>query len=73
MFQKDAAVHHHEYSRLTRFLRCLLVHNLLLHPHGWHLELDSLVDDFLIRPAEDVDDVDLFRHVEQRRVGFFAQ
>lgn len=75
MFDEDAAVHHDEDSGLACFLRGFFVNDTFLHPNGGHFELDRLIDDFLneLRPAKDIDDVNFFRHVVQRPIGFLAE
>src|SRR6266849_3384903 len=69
LFQ-NATVHDHENAGPPRFLRRLFVDHRFLHPDGGHRQPDRLVDDSLhiLRPAENIDDIDLLRNVEQRRI-----
>src|SRR6202050_1967681 len=72
---QNAAAHHHEDARLARFLGGLLVDHILLHPDRRNFQLNRLIDSFFheLRPAENVDDVNLLRHLKQRRISLLAQ
>src|SRR5271156_5051562 len=74
LFQ-NAEVHHHKHSCIPRFFSGLLVNYVLLHPDRWNLQLDRLVHNFFheLRPPENVHNIDLLRHLEQRSVGLLAQ
>ena len=75
MFLQDASVHHDEDPSLARLFRGLLVDYIFLHPDRRDFELDRLIDHLFnkLRTAENVHDVDLLRHVEQRPIRLFAQ
>jgi len=74
MFLENAPVHHHKDSCLTGFLRGILVNHIFLHPDCRHFQLDRLIHNLLhkLRPPENIHDVDLLRHLEQRSIGFLA-
>ena len=74
LFQ-NAAVHDHEDAGLAGFLCRFLLNDSLLHPNHRYLQADRLVHNFFdkFRPAEDTDDIDFFRHFEQRRIRSLSQ
>jgi hypothetical protein len=75
MFLQNTAVHHHEYSIPSCFLCSLFVNDPFLHPDRSNVEADRLLYNFFdkLGPAEDIDDVDLLRHLEQRAISLFSE
>src|ERR1700733_4224726 len=75
VFLQDAAVHHHEDACLARLFSRLLVNHIFLHPDRRNLQLKGLVHDRFheLWPPENIHDVDLLRHIQQRSVGPLAQ
>src|SRR5579863_4189464 len=79
VFLQNAAVHHHENSRLAPLLRGFFVDDVLLHPDGRKFQLNGLIDNLLhkLGSPENVYDVDLLRlalwHFQQRSVRFLAE
>ena len=75
MFLENAAVHHDEYPRLAGFLSGVLVNHFFLHPDRRNSHLNRMVDDLFhkFRPAEDINDIDLLRYIEQRGEGLLTE
>jgi len=73
MIFEDATVHDHEDSGLTRFFGGAFVDHVFLQPDCRNFQMDgvlSTISSTKLRPAEDIDQVDLLRQfarqIEQR-------
>src|ERR1051326_5391514 len=75
VFLQDAAIHHHKNSCLARLLCSFLVNHVFLHPDSGDSELDGLVHNLFHKfwATENIDDINLLGHVEQRRVRRLAE
>ena len=71
MFLQNAEVHHNREPRITRFLRGDFMDYALLQPYRGNIQAYGFVDDLRheLRPAENVDEIDLLRNFSKTAVG----
>src|SRR4029079_5561159 len=61
--------------RFSRLLRSFFMHHSLLHPDGWRLDLNGLLDNLRdeLRAAEDIDNVHGLTNIQERSARFFSE
>ena len=75
MLYEHAAIHYDSQTRLPGLGGSIFVNNTKLHPHGLSTNVDGLIDNggHIIRPAEDVNYVDLLGDGSEVGVRLFAK
>lgn len=75
MFHQDATIHNDKYSMASGLLSGFFVNHFFLHPDRGNFQpyrlVHNLFDEF--RAPENIHDIDLLRHVEQRGISLLSE